>query len=113
MARVSASMPPGTAPCECRLKRSLRGGGCLVAGARTMSHGVGFPSMAVIETRGLTKQYGRQLAPALADLDLTVEPGEIFGFLGPNGAGKSTTIRLLLGFLHPSAGVAHVLGHDS
>ena len=68
--------------------------------------------MAVIETRGLTKQYGRQLAPALADLDLTVEPGEIFGFLGPNGAGKSTTIRLLLGFLHPSAGVAHVLGHD-
>jgi len=68
--------------------------------------------MAVIETRGLTKQYGRQPAPALADLDLTVEPGEIFGFLGPNGAGKSTTIRLLLGFLHPSAGVAHVLGHD-
>ena len=68
--------------------------------------------MAVIETRGLTKQYGRQLAPALGDLDLTVESGEIFGFLGPNGAGKSTTIRLLLGFLHPSAGVAHVLGHD-
>src|SRR4029079_3142558 len=68
--------------------------------------------MAVIETRGLTKQYGRQLAPALADLDLTVEPGEIFGFLGPNGAGKSTTIRLLLGFLPPSAGGVHVLGHD-
>jgi len=68
--------------------------------------------MAVIETRGLTKQYGRQAAPALADLDLTIEPGEIFGFLGPNGAGKSTTIRLLLGFLHPTAGVAHVLGHD-
>src|SRR4029078_5973394 len=61
------------------------------------------PSMAVIETRGLTKQYGLQLAPALADLDLTVEPGEIFGFLGPNGAGKSTTIRLLLRFCHPRA----------
>jgi ABC-2 type transport system ATP-binding protein len=41
-----------------------------------------------------------------------VSPGEIFGFLGPNGAGKSTTIRLLLGFLHPTAGRASVLGHD-
>jgi ABC-2 type transport system ATP-binding protein len=68
--------------------------------------------MAVIETRGLTKRYGRELTPALADLDLRVEPGEIFGFLGPNGAGKSTTIRLLLGFLHPTAGGATVLDHD-
>ncbi len=67
-----------------------------------------------ITTRGLTKRYGRVAGaqPALADLDLDVEAGEIFGFLGPNGAGKSTTIRLLLGFLHPSAGQASVLGHD-
>ncbi len=68
--------------------------------------------MAVIETRGLTKRYGREPTPALADLDLAVEAGEIFGFLGPNGAGKSTTIRLLLGFLHATAGAASVLGHD-
>jgi beta-exotoxin I transport system ATP-binding protein len=68
--------------------------------------------MPVIETRGLTKRYGREPTPALADLDLTVEPGEIFGFLGPNGAGKSTTIRLLLGFLHPTSGGATVLGQD-
>jgi ABC-2 type transport system ATP-binding protein len=68
--------------------------------------------MAVIETRGLTKRYGRELTPALADLDLRVEPGEIFGFLGPNGAGKSTMIRLLLGFLHPTTGGATVLDHD-
>ncbi|HEX7347734.1 MAG TPA: ABC transporter ATP-binding protein [Candidatus Limnocylindrales bacterium] len=68
--------------------------------------------MAVIEARGLTKRYGREPTPALADLDLAVESGEIFGFLGPNGAGKSTTIRLLLGFLHRSAGGATVLGHD-
>jgi ABC-2 type transport system ATP-binding protein len=68
--------------------------------------------MAVIETHRLTKRYGRELTPALADLDLAVEAGEIFGFLGPNGAGKSTTIRLLLGFLHPSDGGATVLGHD-
>ncbi|MGK2851686.1 MAG: ABC transporter ATP-binding protein [Candidatus Limnocylindrales bacterium] len=70
--------------------------------------------MAVIETRMLTKRYGRgdSATPALADLDLDVREGEIFGFLGPNGAGKSTTIRLLLGFLHPTAGSATVLGHD-
>ena len=61
-----------------------------------------------IETRGLTKHYGR--FPALKDLDLDVRPGEVFGFLGPNGAGKSTTIRLLLGELRPTAGTATVLG---
>jgi ABC-2 type transport system ATP-binding protein len=68
--------------------------------------------MAVIETHRLTKRYGRAAIPALADLDLAVEPGEIFGFLGPNGAGKSTMIRLLLGFLHPTSGGATVLGQD-
>ena len=68
---------------------------------------------AAIETRGLTKRYGHEGGqPALADLDLEVRPGEIFGFLGPNGAGKSTMIRLLLGFLHPTAGHGTVLGHD-
>src|SRR6185312_13317107 len=46
------------------------------------------------------------------DLTIAVREGEIFGFLGPNGAGKSTTIRLLLGYLHPSAGSATVLGRD-
>jgi ABC-2 type transport system ATP-binding protein len=49
---------------------------------------------------------------ALEDLTLDVREGEVFGFLGPNGAGKSTLIRLLLGFLHPSAGRADVLGMD-
>jgi ABC-2 type transport system ATP-binding protein len=49
---------------------------------------------------------------ALEGLTIDVRPGEVFGFLGPNGAGKSTTIRILLGFLHPSAGSAQVLGHD-
>ena len=61
--------------------------------------------MSAIETRGLSKRYGRSgEALALDDLTIDVDEGEIFGFLGPNGAGKSTTIRLLLGFLHPTAG---------
>ena len=63
-----------------------------------------------IRTEGLTKHYGS--VRALESLDLEVVPGEIFGFLGPNGAGKSTMIRTLLGFLHPTAGRASVLGLD-
>lgn len=61
-----------------------------------------------VETRGLTKHYGR--VRALEDLTLSVEEGEVFGFLGPNGAGKTTTIRLLLGLLRPSRGAATLLG---
>ena len=76
--------------------------------------------MAAIVTEGLGKSYGGHGTPihrsapvrALHDLSIEVEEGEIFGFLGPNGAGKSTTIRLLLGYLHPSEGRATVLGRD-
>ena len=76
--------------------------------------------MAAIVTAALGKSYGGHANPlhrgpavrALHDLSITVEEGEIFGFLGPNGSGKSTTIRLLLGYLHPSEGSATVLGHD-
>ena len=64
-----------------------------------------------IETQGLTKRYGSTLA--LDGLDLTVEPGEVYGFLGPNGAGKTTTIRLLLGLHRPSAGRATLFGLDA
>jgi ABC-2 type transport system ATP-binding protein len=75
--------------------------------------------MPAIVTDSLTKQYGghglrrrTRSIPAVHDLSIEVHEGEVFGFLGPNGAGKSTTIRLLLGFLHPTAGRASVLGHD-
>lgn len=64
----------------------------------------------VVETRGLTKSFGR--AVALAGLDLTVRPGEIHAFLGPNGAGKTTTLRLLLGLLRADGGEVRVLGLD-
>jgi ABC-2 type transport system ATP-binding protein len=81
--------------------------------------------MDALTTVGLTKTYGRATSRvhlpgragtgevrALEDLTISVVEGEIFGFLGPNGAGKSTTIRLLLGYLHPTAGSATVLGLD-
>ncbi|MEY7851635.1 ABC transporter ATP-binding protein [Natrarchaeobius sp. A-rgal3] len=66
--------------------------------------------MTAIELEGLTKDYGDVLAAD--DLTFSVETGEIFGFLGPNGAGKTTTIRLLLGFISPTAGSATVLDRD-
>jgi ABC-2 type transport system ATP-binding protein len=66
---------------------------------------------AVIETHHLTKRYGS--ARGIEDLDLHVEPGEVFGFLGPNGAGKSTTIRTLLDFQRPTSGSAELFGLDS
>ncbi|MFW6156876.1 MAG: ABC transporter ATP-binding protein, partial [Armatimonadota bacterium] len=62
----------------------------------------------VIETRGLTKRFGR--VRAVEGLDLTVARGSLFGFLGPNGAGKSTTIRMLTGLIRPTSGDASVLG---
>jgi ABC-2 type transport system ATP-binding protein len=64
-----------------------------------------------IRTFGLTKRYGETLA--LDSLDLTVQPGEVYGYLGPNGAGKTTTIRLLLGLHRAGAGRAELFGIDS
>lgn len=82
--------------------------------------------MDALITNGLTKHYGHREPPirrpgqrpsgpvrALEDLTISVREGEVFGFLGPNGAGKSTMIRLLLGYLHPTAGSASVLGLDT
>jgi ABC-2 type transport system ATP-binding protein len=66
--------------------------------------------MAAIETRGLTRVFGRKAA--VDALDLEVPAGAFYGFLGPNGAGKSTTMKMLTGLLAPSAGAARVLGVD-
>ena len=66
--------------------------------------------MDAIQTKGLTKYYGK--ARGIIELDLTVAEGEFFGFIGPNGAGKSTTIRSLLGLIAPTGGEARILGMD-
>lgn len=66
--------------------------------------------MSIIETKKLTKYYGK--SRGIIDLDLTVNEGEFFGFIGPNGAGKSTTIRTLLGLIYPTSGEAKIFGKD-
>jgi ABC-2 type transport system ATP-binding protein len=63
-----------------------------------------------VQTVELSKRFGD--FTAVNEISFTVERGEIFGFLGPNGAGKTTTMRLLMGLIQPSAGMATVLGFD-
>ena len=65
----------------------------------------------VIETRALSKRYGRKLA--LDNLDLRIPRGRIHAIVGANGAGKSTLFRILMGFMPPTAGEARILGKDS
>jgi len=64
----------------------------------------------MINIDGLTKRYGRHTV--VDELSFTCQPGEVLGFLGPNGAGKSTTMKMVTGFVTPSAGSASVCGHD-
>src|SRR6202158_2557608 len=64
----------------------------------------------MITTKNLSKRYGDKLA--VDDLSFSVSPGEVLGFLGANGAGKSTTMRMIAGFVAPSAGDVTVCGHD-
>lgn len=66
-----------------------------------------------IETIGLSKRYAKGDGFALRKLNITIMPGEVYGYLGPNGAGKSTTIRLLMNFIRPTEGQAQVLGLDT
>ncbi|MDQ3086386.1 MAG: ATP-binding cassette domain-containing protein [Actinomycetota bacterium] len=64
-----------------------------------------------IEVQGLVREYKK--GPRAVDgIDITVAPGEIYGFLGPNGAGKSTTVHVLTTLLPPTAGTARVGGYD-
>ena len=64
----------------------------------------------MIEVKGLVKTYGTKRA--VDGVTFSVRRGDILGFLGPNGAGKSTTMKMITGFLRPTAGTAMVDGHD-
>lgn len=64
----------------------------------------------VLATENLTKDYGS--FRALSALTLSVQPGEVVGLLGPNGSGKSTALRIMLGFIRPTAGRATLAGFD-
>ncbi len=65
---------------------------------------------ALIEIERLTKRFGA--FTAVDDVTFNVAKGEVVGFLGPNGAGKSTTMRMLAGFMTPTAGTARICGED-
>ena len=64
----------------------------------------------MIEISQLAKNFGE--IAAVRGIDYTVRPGDVLGFLGPNGAGKSTTMKMIAGFVTPSAGSVRVCGHD-
>ena len=70
--------------------------------------GAGYAPAAGIAVQGLWKNF--RDVPAVSDLSFSVPPGSITGFLGPNGSGKTTTLRMLLGLVRPTAGVALVDG---
>jgi len=63
-----------------------------------------------VEVRGLVKQYDQLVA--VDNIDMTVEPGDVFGYLGPNGAGKTTSLRMMLGLITPTAGSVRLFGRD-
>jgi ABC-2 type transport system ATP-binding protein len=89
-----------------RLTRSL---------PRVYNNGAGYgAAVGALEVSGLRKTYRTRtgLISAVADLDLDVPEGEVFGFLGPNGSGKTTTIRAVVGLLRPSAGTIRLFGVD-
>ena len=70
----------------------------------------------IVRVNGLVKDFrpgfGLRKKRVLHGISFSVRQGEIFGFIGPNGAGKTTTLKVLMGLIRPSAGVASILGHD-
>jgi ABC-2 type transport system ATP-binding protein len=68
-------------------------------------------NMTVVETSGLSKRFGNGVL-AVDSVEMSVRRGEVYGFLGPNGAGKTTTLRMLVGLIRPTSGMATVAGHS-
>ena len=67
-------------------------------------------STTLIEVKNLTKTFGTHTV--VDQLNMTIEPGQLYAFLGPNGAGKSTTMKMLTGYLAPSEGTGWIAGHN-
>lgn len=67
-------------------------------------------AVAAVEIRDLRKEFGS--VAAVDGVDLTIGPGQVFGFLGPNGAGKTTTLRMVLGLIRPTGGSVRLFGRD-
>jgi ABC-2 type transport system ATP-binding protein len=63
-----------------------------------------------VEVRGLVKRYGTLIA--VDHVDITVQPGDVYGYLGPNGAGKTTSLRMMLGLIRPTEGSVRLFGRD-
>ena len=74
-------------------------------------------SIAAVSVRGLTKVYPipfrQRGVVAIRDLNLEVEPGQVYGLLGPNGSGKSTTLKIILGLVTPTRGSTAIFGRNS
>lgn len=66
-----------------------------------------------IKITNITKYYGRSKVPAVHDLSLAIQPGEVYGLIGANGAGKSTTLRMIVDFIRPSSGTIQLFGEDN
>ena len=81
------------------------------------SRGSGAEVVPAIAVHGLTKvfpvHFRRQTIVAVKDLNLRIEPGEVYGLLGPNGSGKSTTLKIILGLVSPTRGRTEIFGCDS
>lgn len=64
----------------------------------------------MIQLSRVTKIFSGSKTPAVDDISLSIESGDIFGFLGPNGAGKTTTVKMIMGLISPTSGEIHILG---
>src|SRR5207248_5328033 len=103
-----SSLPPCNAVGLGSLRLARFGRGAAAGGNRQT--GRLLRSEGMLEIRNLVKKFGPLVA--VDDVSFTVPQGEVLGFLGPNGAGKSTTMKMITGFLAPTAGTAIVWGYD-
>src|SRR5208282_3071652 len=103
----AASDTPQATLCDFQYSLYINGF-CFVCDAGPL--GPGEEGSPMIEVENLTKRYGPTLA--VSEVTFQAQKGEVLGFLGPNGAGKTTTMRVITGYLPPSAGRVRVAGYD-